>query len=773
MDRVPNSTHWGAFTATVTGPGPAGLRVEPHPLDPDPSPLLDNIPGAVHHRSRVRRPAVRRGWLERGPGADPARGGDEFVEVDWDTAASLLAGELGRVRERHGNSAIYGGSYGWASAGRFHHAQSHLRRFLNQIGGYTRSVNTYSNGTSVVVLPHIVGTGGAAQVMSGGTSWPVIARHTELLVAFGGLRVSNAWVAPGGHARHSIGAHLAEGGGRGMRVANFSPLRDDLPDDVPGDWYSIVPGTDVVAMLALCWVLVDEGLADRAFLDRYTVGAERFIAYLRGEPDGQPKDPDWAAPRCGVPAERLRELARAMAARRTLMHVSWSLQRTEHGEQPVWAGVALAALLGQIGRPGGGFGHGYSSMADVGSAQGRYSLPSVRQGTNPVTDFIPVARISDMLLNPGEPFDYNGRRLRYPDIKLVYWVGGNPFHHHQDLTRLRRAFGRPDTVVVHEPYWTATARHADIVLPVTTTLERDDLGVGRGDSHLLAMKRALEPTGRDDYEIFAELAERMGVGKEYTEGRTSGEWLRHLYGEWRERLVGRGYDVPEFDRFWADGVFELPDRRDDRVLFAEFRADPAAHRLDTPSGRIELFSETVAGFGYPDCPGHPAWLEPHDWLGGPRAAEYPLHLIANQPATRLHSQLDMGGHSQGAKVAGRESIRLHPDDAAARGISDGDLVRVHNDLGSCLAGAVLSTDLRPGVAQLPTGAWFDPSGEEVTCAHGNPNVLTADRGSSRLAQGCTGQHALVEVERFEGEPPPVRAFEPPAFGEVAGAHRVR
>jgi len=756
---VPNSSHWGAFTAVADGDE---LRVEPHPLDPDPSPLLRNFTDAVSHRSRVARPSVRRGWLEGGPGPDARRGRDEFVEVDWDHALDLLAGELERVRARHGNAALYGGSYGWASAGRFHHAQSHLRRFLNCLGGYTRSVNTYSHGASVVVLPHIVGASGAGDVMAGGTSWSVIARHTELLVAFGGLRTSNTWMAPGGRARHTLRAHLEHAAARGMRVVGFSPLRDDLPAGVAGDWLPIVPGTDVAAMLALCWVLVTEDLADRTFLRRYTVGAEHFLAYLAGEFDGQPKDPEWAAPLCGLPADALRSLARRMAASRTLVHVSWSLQRTEHGEQPVWAAIALAALLGQIGLPGGGFGHGYGSMADVGGDALPYPLPSLPRGPNPVGEFIPVARVADMLLHPGAPFDYNGGAHTYPDIKLVYWSGGNPFHHHQDLSRLRTAFTRPDTVVVHEPYWTGTARHADIVLPVTTSVERDDLGVGRGDSHLVAMKQVRSPVGdaRDDYQIFAGLARRLGMAAEFTEGRTAAQWLTHLYGRWRDQLADRGHPVPEFAEFWAAGALRLPGSGGERVLLDEFRVDPEAHRLDTPSGRIELFSATVAGFGYDDCPGYPCWLEPREWLGAARAADFGLHLIANQPAARLHSQLDMGAHSQGSKVAGREPVRMHPEDAGRRGIRAGDVVRVWNERGSCLAGAVLSEDVRPGVVQLSTGAWFDPSSELVTCAHGNPNVLTADLGTSRLAQGCAGQHALVEVELMPAPVPPVRAHEP-------------
>jgi biotin/methionine sulfoxide reductase len=148
-------------------------------------------------------------------------------------------------------------------------------------------------------------------------------------------------------------------------------------------------------------------------------------------------------------------------------------------------------------------------------------------------------------------------------------------------------------------------------------------------------------------------------------------------------------------------------------------------------------------------------------------SRFPLQLIANQPATRLHSQLDFGATSLASKIDGREPVRIHPQDAAARGIADGDIVRLYNDRGACLAGAVLSDALRPGVVQLATGAWYDPedpAAETPFCVHGNPNVLTRDIGTSRLAQGCTGQLSLVEIERFDGLLPPIKAFDPPPGG---------
>ena len=762
---VPHSSHWGAFDVTVRDGDIASVQ----PMhDPDPSPLLGNLPGSLRHPVRIAQPVARRGWLERGPGPTRDRGSDSFVAISWDEALDRAADELKRVVAQHGNQAIFGGSYGWASAGMFHQSQSQLHRFLNLIGGFTAHRNSYSIGASLVLLPHLVGS--SAAVFRRATAWDVIARHTDLMLAFGGLPLKNTFVAPGGNARHHLRQHLHAAHRRGMQIAHFSPLRDDVVPEAQARWYPLAPLSDVAVMLGLAHTLVSEGLHDAAFLDRYCHGGDRFIEYVLGRPDGIVKSAEWAQRHSGIAADELRALAREMAAKRTLITVSYSLQRAQHGEQPVWAALSLAALLGQIGLPGGGFGHGYGSMGDVGNATASLNLPSLPEGRNAVRDFIPVARIADLLLQPGQSFAYNGADYTYPDIRLVYWAGGNPFHHHQDLNRLRRALARPDTLIVNEPYWTPMARHADLVFPATTSLERNDIGSGRADARIVAMHRAVAPVGgaRSDHDIFAGLAERFGARDAFTEGRDERGWLEHMYGRIREAFGELNAATPGFDEFWKNGSLAVPDTDADRVMLEAFRVDPTVNPLKTPSGRIQLYSETLAGFGYADCPGHATWLESEEWLGGPRAATFPLALVANNPASRLHSQLDVGAYSQASKVAGREPVRMHPDDAATRRIAAGDVVRLFNDRGSCLAGAVLTTDVRRGVVQLSTGAWFDPDdsrAEFAMCVHGNPNTLTRDIGTSRLSQGCSGQHALVEAERFTGVAPPVKAFVPPVIEE--------
>jgi biotin/methionine sulfoxide reductase len=719
---------------------------------------------------RVRRPAVRAGVLERGP-TDPrrgeGRGREPFVEVSWEQALGLVADELRRVIDAHGNAAIFGGSYGWSSAGRFHHAQSQVHRFLNVLGGYVRHVDSYSLGAGRVLLPHVIAP--METLLTQAPDWRTLAAHTRLFVTFGGAPAKNAQVGAGGASEHGLRPGLAAMAAAGCRFVNFSPVRADL--DAPADaieWIPIRPGTDTAVMLALACETVRAGRHDAAFLASHCTGFERFAEYLLGGTDGLVRDADWAAPIAGVPAARLRALAADMAATRTMVSVAWALQRADHGEQPFWAALALGAVLGQIGLPGGGAWLSYGPTNSVGSGHRLLPGPTLPQGRNPVEAFIPVARIADMLEKPGEPFDYNGARRTYPDIRLVYWAGGNPFHHHQDLHRLARAWRRPETVIVHEQVWNAHARMADIVLPATSTLERDDLGYGSRDALLIAMRRVIEPPGeaRDDYAIFADLAARLGAGEAFTEGRDAAGWLRALYERSAEQWARAGVELPDFDAFRASGGVKVPANPEPVTGFAAFRADPVAHRLGTPSGKIELFSERIASFGYADCPGHPVWLEPVEWLGAPLAARHPLHLLSDQPYTKLHSQLDHSSYSLANKVAGREPIHLHPDDAAARGIADGDVVRVFNDRGACLAGARLDAGLLRGVVKLSTGAWWDPEvpGDPASIdRHGNPNTLTRDAGASSLSQGCAAQSCLVEIERFSGNVPEVEAFSLPTF----------
>ncbi len=318
-------------------------------------------------------------------------------------------------------------------------------------------------------------------------------------------------------------------------------------------------------------------------------------------------------------------------------------------------------------------------------------------------------------------------------------------------------------MIVNEINWTATARHADIVLPVAAAQERTDFGAGQTDNILVPMPQAAEPPAqaRAEFDIYCDLASRFGVEDAFTEGRDETAWLRAIWAETQAAAKAYGTDLPDWDRFIAGDIVELPDPTPHRVFLSEYRADPDAHARATPSGRIELFSETVAGFDLSDCTGHATWNPPHDWA----EPAYPLALVSGQPGTRLHSQFDNGALSRAGKIAGREPVLINPTDALHRGISDGDVVELFNGRGRCLAGACVTADVAPGVVFLWTGAWYDPdfSAPHDRDRHGNPNALTHDLRTSAFSQSPAAHSAMIEIQKFVDMPPEVQAHLPPKF----------
>ncbi len=767
-DIKPHAAHWGYFEALVKGGRMIGARGFEH--DPYPASLLESTADAVHSSARIDQPYVRRGWLQ-GKRRGALRGGDPFVPVSWDRVTRLLAEETARTRAEHGDTSIFAGSYGWSSAGRYHHAKSQLQRFLGQGGGFTSSVHAYSYAAAQTLLPHVLGTN---EVLLGRvTDWHAIARYAKVMVCFGGLAAKNGLVNSGGAGRHDYKLLMRRAKQAGVRFVNISPFQGDTEAELDAEWIPIRPGTDAAMMLGMAHVLIDSHRYDEGYLERCTTGFDRLRDYIMGDapgPDGiaTPKTPEWAERITGVPAQRLRQLVLEMTVNPAMLTAAWSLQRADYGEQPYWMLVALAAMLGNIGKPGLGVAFGYGSINGMGTP--RQELPAVAGPAirNPVSLSIPVARITELLERPGELMDFNGQQIALPDIRMVWWAGGNPFHHHQDLNRLQRAWSRPETIVVQEPWWTSLARHADIVLPATTTLERNDIASSSRDRFVGAMHQAIKPLGkaRNDVDMLADIADALGYRDRFTEQRTENAWLRFMYDRWRQQCATLGFEAPEFDRFWKTGHIEVPEppNGQEYTQFADFAQDPEEAPLNTPSGKIELFSETIAGFGYADCPGHPAWIAPREWLKAPLAKAYPLHLLTIQPATRLHGQLDTGRVSAADKIDGREPILLHPEDAKARALEEGMVVRVYNPRGACLAGLRLAPALMRGVVAMATGAWFNPEvpGQPGSlCLHGNPNVLTNDVGTSRLGQGPSAQSCLVQVERWDGPLPSISVHAPP------------
>ena len=558
-----------------------------------------------------------------------------------------------------------------------------------------------------------------------------------------------------------------------IKTIAINPLKPDTAEFLGSEWIAPRPGTDTAMMLGMICHLVDTGKADMAFLEKYTYGHKEFLAYVAGKSDGTKKTPEWAARICGVPADKIRSLAEELAANRTMIMMGWGIQRIDFGEQFHWMGYALASVLGQIGLPGGGMGTNYQySKGGSPQAYGPF-MGGISASVKPARPVkvpypaglvVPVASFPDCFLNPGKVIDFNGKKVKLPEVRLVFWAGGNPFVHQPQTNQVADAFRSPETVIVSDINWTATARHADIVLPACTTFETNDItniGTYTNDGYV-AMQQAIEPQweSKPNYWIFSELAKRLGVEQEFTEGRTVEQWIEKTYNDARKFGSRIGLTMPTFEEFWKKGyhMFDVKTEDRDFIQMGDFRADPKANSLSTESGLIQLYSPKIASYKYDDCQGHPMYFEPTEGVAK-ATKDYPLALMSCKSRYRMHSQLDSTVSNRFANIQGREP------DAKSRGIENGDIVLVQSRRGAVLAGAYVTDRVIPGVVVVHHGAWYTPTmvkGRNID-VHGNSNTLTLNKPTSKLANGNIASTANVQVSKWTEELPPVYTMYEPAF----------
>ena len=313
--RKPTSFHWGSYYAEIEDEKLVGIR--PYENDRDPSNIANGIINSVDDELRIRVPHVRKGYLREirkelanskmsltGKRSREKRGSDTFVPITWEEASDIVAFELNRVKKKYKNKAFFAGSYGWGSAGRFHHAQSQLHRFFNCYGGYTKSVNTYSYAASETIMPHVIGMS-YRQFLDTHTDWNNIKDNSELIVMFGGLPLKNAQVTSGGVGKHTTKEYIKKCVQNGIEFINISPMEMEADIISKAEWIKIRPGTDTALMLSIAFILETESLADRDFLNKYCVGYHKFLQYLKGISDGKAKTPFWASKITGIPSNTI------------------------------------------------------------------------------------------------------------------------------------------------------------------------------------------------------------------------------------------------------------------------------------------------------------------------------------------------------------------------------------------------------------------------------------------------------------------------------------
>ncbi|MCE7643072.1 trimethylamine-N-oxide reductase TorA [Vibrio fluvialis] len=771
-----SGSHWGAFRAQIYGGKVQAIK--PLETDKHPTDMLNGIKGIIYSPSRVRYPMVRLDWLKKHKYSAETRGNNRFIRVTWDEAIDLFYRELERVQKQYGPWALHAGQTGWNQTGAFHNCTAMMQRAVGMHGNYITKVGDYSTGAGQTIMPYVLGS---TEVYAQGTSWTEILEHSDNIILWANDPVKNLQVGWNCETHQSFGYldQLKEKIAKGeVNVVSVDPVKNKTQRFLQNDHLYINPQTDVAFMLAVAHVLYTEDLYDKKFISTYCLGFDDFIQYVLGNTkDKIERTPEWAAKICGVTPESIRDFARMLVKGRTQLLFGWCIQRQEHGEQPYWMGAVLAAMIGQIGLPGGGisYGHHYSGIGvpSTGFA-GPGGFPrNLDQGAKPKwnnNDFngysrtIPVARWIDAILEPGKKINHNGNTVTLPGFKMMVISGNNPWHHHQDRNKMKRAFQKLETVVTIDFNWTATCRFSDIVLPACTQWERNDIDSygsysGKG---LIAMHRLVDPMfqSRTDFEIMTELTRRFGRHEEFTRGMDEMEWVRSLYNDCKKANEGK-FEMPEFDEFWEQSVLEFGEGKP-WVRHADFRKDPEINALGTPSGFIEITSRKIGRYGYEHCQEHPMWFEKTERShGGPGSDKYPFWLQSCHPDKRLHSQMcESEAFRATYAVQGREPVYINPMDAKAKGIKAGDLVRVFNGRGQLLAGAVLSDSYPRGVIRIEEGAWYGPLSEKegAICTYGDPNTLTLDLGTSELAQATSANTCIVDFEKFTGKVPPVTSF---------------
>ncbi|ENQ5769861.1 trimethylamine-N-oxide reductase TorA [Vibrio fluvialis] len=771
-----SGSHWGAFRAQIYGGKVQAIK--PLETDKHPTDMLNGIKGIIYSPSRVRYPMVRLDWLKKHKYSTETRGNNRFIRVTWDEAIDLFYRELERVQKQYGPWALHAGQTGWNQTGAFHNCTAMMQRAVGMHGNYITKVGDYSTGAGQTIMPYVLGS---TEVYAQGTSWTEILKHSDNIILWANDPVKNLQVGWNCETHQSFGYldQLKEKIAKGeVNVVSVDPVKNKTQRFLQNDHLYINPQTDVAFMLAVAHVLYTEDLYDKKFISTYCLGFDDFIQYVLGNTkDKIERTPEWAAKICGVTPESIRDFARMLVKGRTQLLFGWCIQRQEHGEQPYWMGAVLAAMIGQIGLPGGGisYGHHYSGIGvpSTGFA-GPGGFPrNLDQGAKPKWDnndfngysrTIPVARWIDAILEPGKKINHNGNTVTLPGFKMMVISGNNPWHHHQDRNKMKRAFQKLETVVTIDFNWTATCRFSDIVLPACTQWERNDIDSygsysGKG---LIAMHRLVDPMfqSRTDFEIMTELTRRFGRHEEFTRGMDEMEWVRSLYNDCKKANEGK-FEMPEFDEFWEQSVLEFGEGKP-WVRHADFRKDPEINALGTPSGFIEITSRKIGRYGYEHCQEHPMWFEKTERShGGPGSDKYPFWLQSCHPDKRLHSQMcESEAFRATYAVQGREPVYINPMDAKAKGIKEGDLVRVFNGRGQLLAGAVLSDSYPRGVIRIEEGAWYGPLSEKegAICTYGDPNTLTLDLGTSELAQATSANTCIVDFEKFTGKVPPVTSF---------------
>ena len=633
------------------------------------------------------------------------RGAGEFEPISWDDALATVASELERVKNKFGPEAIYFLA-NTGSLAALHNTGHATGRFFGLLGECT---TTWGVTSFEGALQSSLATYGTPFTGSSRDTLP----DSQLIILWGWDPVVTRFgpdTAPALSRAKKAGAEIVSVDPRCNRTAKALGAR----------WIPIRPGTDAAMLIAMAHVMITEGLCDDAFLSAYTQGFEPFADQVIGRTDGTAKTPQWAEAVCGVPADTITALARDYAKLKPAALITgWAPGRTAVGEQFHRATAALSALTGNVGIKGG-----YA-------AGGLNFMPLGLLSTH-----IPVPDTAHQQVHITELYDafLKGKAGGYPaDCRLLYITGCNLLNQLLNLNKGRAALEKPDHIVVQDLFLTPTARFADVVLPVTHFFEREDIGQPYGGGpYNIYMDKVVEglPGPKSDLQIFAELAERLGI-ENYLE-KTEAAWL--------EAIATDEPDLPDKDELKRKGVHRW-ERQHPHVAFREQIEDLEQNPFPTPSGKIEIDSKMFADMNNHAVPAIPTYLKGWEGPEDDRFQTFPLQLVSPHSRARVNSQFD---NIPRLKKLADDVLWMNPQDAVFRGIQNGDVVQVFNDRGRLVVATRVTDDIMPGVVSLDQGIWYRPDDQGVDRA-GCVNVLTRDGRSPAGAFPCNS--CLVQVEK--------------------------
>ncbi len=682
----------------------------------------------VYHPDRLKYPMKRVG----------KRGEGKFERISWEEATTLIADNLKRITQQYGPASRYV-HVGTAVSGGTFSGDAMARRLLNLTGGYLEYYHSVSLGNTAAATPYTYG------VAASGNSMDTLL-DTKLVILWGHNPTETIF----GHTNYYFQIMKLNG----TRFIVVDPRYSDTVSSLADQWIPLLPTTDNALMDAMMYVIISENLHDKPFIDTYTLGFdensmpegvpenESLVAYLFGAKDGVHRTPEWAEKITHVPAQTIRQLARDYANTKPAALIQgWGPQRHICGERTARGSTLLASITGNVGIKGGwaaGYGGSSNRKFCVGPdmpenpVQAKISIMNWMQAADDASKVTPQDGLKGV-----DKLDSNIRLLF--SLAGNYLANQNPDIH--QAAKLLEDESKIEFIVLSDLFMTPSAKYADVLLPETSFMERWNIGETWGTaSYLILSEKLIEPEfeRRTDYEWLREVAKKLGVEAEFSQGRDEKQWIEHIWEQ--TRLAMPDENLPDFATLQNTRRHLF--KSAPHIAFEANIRDPQNNPFPTPSGKIEIFSKRLFDMQDPEIPAlsHyvPAFEGPEDKL----TAKYPLQLITWKGKNRANSNQYPNPWLQEVQT---QKLWLNPQDAKQRGIGEGDSVKIYNDRGVSIIPVEITPRIIPGVVAMQAGAWWQPDAQGIDRG-GCANVLSSARITA-LAKGNSHQTMLVEVEK--------------------------